>query len=144
MDGAIERAWTAVVGEAKWRGVYVEAARANKAGQMNPTRMRELLSLALSFSLSLCHSPDCRLMDDDKRQKVHVSSLTEPHKLYYIFYIKKNCLCKHFETFAKNVFFESCCRLSPSRSHLCLLFRLRPECIKLSLRLARVLTFALT
>lgn len=103
-----------------------------------------LVSLTLFLSLSLCHSPDCRLMDDDKRQKVHVSSLTEPHKLYYIFYIKKNCLCKHFETFAKNVFFESCCRLSPSRSHLCLLFRLRPECIKLSFRLARVLTFSLT
>lgn len=88
-------------------GVYVEAARANKAGQMNLTRMRELLSLFHSLSLSLCHSPDCRLMDDDKRQKVHVSSLTEPHKLYYIFYIKKIVCASTLRLLQKTYFLKA-------------------------------------
>lgn len=127
----------------KWRGLRRGVARANKA-EPN-TDEGGLASLSLSPCIPACLAVTRLIAAADwwttiRRQKVHVSSLTEPHKLYYIFYIKK-CVCA---STLPLIFCKSCCRLLASLLHLCLLFRLRPECIKLSFRLARVLTFALT
>lgn len=46
-------------------------------------------------------------MDDDKRQKVHVSSPTEPHKLYYIIYIKKIVCASTLRLLQKTYFLKA-------------------------------------